>query len=665
MALRSTRMVVCGALLTAGLLAVGCQLLWPWKILLAPQGGTAGLYRFKSADELKQYLTEQYQAKSTPAIDWSNPLQLLYLLLNPDQGLQAVSQQFALTWFLGAAAAPSGATENRDSAGQYSTTNLQEAGVDEGDVMKNDADYVYVLKEGTLRIAKVQPPDALEQLSSVAIEGQPDSLYLLGDKLVALSGTGQWYWYEDAVASPAAPVAASSLQSTTQVIVTIIDVTDRSEPNIIRTYRMEGRLVDSRMVEGRLHIVLAVTPNLPQPEEMPGTPLEKILPMYEVGDGNGGASSSGLIADWPSFYRPADPDGYGIIVVATINTNDPNAEIKSAGLTADAGLIYASTQALYLTDTTYGYSWLSKENTVVHKFHLKDDGAEYAGSGSVPGRPLNQFSLGEYQDFLRIATTVGHVGPIGGDASNNVYVLGEGNAGLEVVGKVEGIAPGEQIYSARFIGPRGFLVTFVKVDPLFTLDLADPCNPKVVGQLKVPGYSNYIHILDENHLLTIGKDAEAQDENWALYQGVQLSIFDVTNFAEPNLMYHESIGTRGTYSEALDNHKAFNFFAPKALLAIPIDLYEGSTGDWSWGTHTFSGLYVYRVTVDEGFNLLGRINTSVRDASEPYWYYYGGNWTRGVFIGDNVYAVTNQLIRSAAASDPNTVIDTLVLPTTP
>jgi hypothetical protein len=203
------------------------------------------------------------------------------------------------------------------------------------------------------------------------------------------------------------------------------------------------------------------------------------------------------------------------------------------------------------------------------------------------------------------------------------------------------------------------------VDPLFTLDLADPCNPKVVGKLKVPGYSNYIHILDENHLLTIGKDADDVGD-FAWYQGVQLSIFDVTNFAEPNLMHHEIIGSRGTNSEALNNHKAFNFFAPKALLAVPIDLYEGATGGPTYGTWTFSGLFVYRVTVEEGFQPLGRISTRLESATEPSrFYYYSSNWTRGVFIDDNVYAVTDELIRSAAVSDPNAVIDTLILPATP
>jgi uncharacterized secreted protein with C-terminal beta-propeller domain len=432
------RLMVGVAVLGISLLTTGCQLLWTWALLSnrpPAKTGAAALYQFKSADELKQYLADQYAAKTAPA----GGLEILY--------------RFAPILFLGAPAAAPVATDGQnngavsgDPTENYSTTNLQEAGVDESDLMKNDANYVYLLKGQDLRIAKVQPPDGLAQLSRVPIEGQPNSLYLLGDKLVALSQTwgGYWYGYADAAVKVGAPTTVAPMpgdppevQGTNEAIVTIVDAADRSEPNVVKTYRLEGNLVDSRMVNGRLHIVLTVVPNLPQPVEIMSTPLEEILPTFKVTDGNGGAVSTGLIADWPSFYRPADPDGYGIIVVATINTNDPNAEIKSVALTADAGLIYASTEALYLTDTNYGYFYDStEEKTIVHKFRLTDEGAEYASSGSVPGRPLNQFSLGEYQDYLRIATTVGHVAQGGGNATNDVYVLGEGEKNLDVVGKV-------------------------------------------------------------------------------------------------------------------------------------------------------------------------------------------------------------------------------------
>lgn len=280
------------------------------------------------------------------------------------------------------------------------------------------------------------------------------------------------------------------------------------------------------------------------------------------------------------------------------------------------------------------------------------------GSGSVWGKILNQFSLGEYNDVLRIATTTGNTWS--GTSKNHVFCLEASEEGLVIIGNIKDMAPGERIYSTRFIGPRGFLVTFVKVDPLFTLDLSDPTDPKVLGELKVPGYSDYIHPFDENHLITIGKDTK-EEGGTAWYQGVQVSIFDVTDFADPVRLYSELIGDRGTTSEALYNHKAFTFWAENSLLAIPVDVFEHETEPdypWGYGTHTFTGLYVYRVTIENGFVFLGRIST---DSASGQDYYYSSDWNRGVFIGESVYAVKSDAVRSAIVEDIEASVNTLIL----
>ena len=232
---------------------------------------------------------------------------------------------------------------------------------------------------------------------------------------------------------------------------------------------------------------------------------------------------------------------------------------------------------------------------------------------------------------------------------------------LDIIGNLKDLAPGEEIYAARFMGTRGYLVTFVTIDPLFTLDLSDPTDPKVAGELKVPGYSEYIHPYGENHLLTIGKDALDVEGN-AWYQGVQLSIFDISNFSEPRLLHTARIGDRGTTSEALGNHKAFTFWEEYGLLAIPIDLYEHQNlpteYPWQWGTLTYKGLYVYRVGIEGGFEYLGRIATL--SGLEQYWYAYG-NYTRGIFIDDRVYAVTSEAVRSAQVEDIPGSLESLMI----
>jgi hypothetical protein len=164
--------------------------------------------------------------------------------------------------------------------------------------------------------------------------------------------------------------------------------------------------------------------------------------------------------------------------------------------------------------------------------------------------------------------------------------------------------------------------------------------------LKVPGYSDYIHPLGEDHLITIGKDTKLED-GFPYYQGVQLSIFDISDFADPQLRYKELIGDRGTESEALHNHKAFTFWAENSLLAIPVNLFKHETPPyypWDYGDNTFTGLYVYRVTAEDGFEYLGRISTDSA-TGEPYFYY--NDWLRGIFIEEDVYAVNSEAVRSA------------------
>jgi uncharacterized secreted protein with C-terminal beta-propeller domain len=719
-----------------------------------PQKREAALRPFQSAEEMRAYFADQAVARVTANGSYGGGLGWDSL----------VTGTVTDTSGTGGATPPTpGAPEATNGSGsddRFSTTNIQEAGVDEGDVVKNDGNYIYLLKGNTVRIVKAVPPDALQQVASVDLPQTADSLYLYGDKLIALSHSwGYWgYWGigvltanaqtqttpvkvaevdtgsgssgdavsddssasspsviaptpPDAVAPPAGdatspPEDATSVNQTT---VTILNVADPSAPAAVATLTFDGDLNSSRLIQNKLHLVLTTMPPLPAnptPDAIRAEPLDAWLPNYEIAMPDG-TSTTGKTVTWESFYYPANPDGYGITMVITVDVDNPNADFKPVALSADAGTIYASTSSLYVTDTNYDYTLMSsREDTIVHKFDLTGETARYVASGLVPGRLLNQYSLGENNGYLRMASSIqNYSGPIimplpmaggtgsaaGGSATassgsvstiaqaattqtqngNAVYVLHEGaTAGqLDIVGRIEGIAAGEQLYSARFIGDRGFLVTFKKVDPLFTIDLSDPTNPKLAGELKVPGYSEYIHLMDENHLLTIGKDAVdaatgGDFGDFAWYQGVLLSIFDVTDLANPQLLHKEVIGTRGTDSEAATNPKAFNYFKAKDALAIPIDLYEGQTTGPEYGTHTFTGVYVYNVTVGNGFSLLGRISTT--DVSSPswgdmpYWYSYD-LYTRGIFMGDNVYAVTDSVVRAAPIAAPSNATGTLTL----
>lgn len=562
-------------------------------------------------------------------------------------------------------AAPPAATDDvATSSDSFSTTNIQEVGVDESDVVKNDGQMIYALSGTRVRIVHAFPAETLALLATVELEDSGDSLYLRGDTLIALShGYASFPFRGDmarppAPGQPAASIIGGPLSDGSQTVATFIDVSDPSNPVVRATVRFEGRLVSSRLIGDRLHLVLMNRPRLPfnpLPATVRSYTLDEWLPDYAV-VGPDGVPRKGKVVDWPDVFRPEDPAGYSITTVVTLDVTDPTAPFASTAITADAGVIYASPEALYITDPGYGVGFFGgpRENTIVHKLGFSDEGTSYVGSGVVPGRPLNQYSLGEFEGYLRIATTRNAFGAGPSRPTNNVYVLGENGTVLEVVGRVEDLAPGEIIYAARFIGRRGFLVTFERIDPLFTLDLSDPTDPRVMGELKIPGYSDHLQLLDEHHLLAIGKDAEDAG-TFAWVQGVQLSIFDVSDMTDPRQIHNELIGGRGTHSEANTNAKAFNFFAPLDALAFPIDIYSSASGGASFGRHEFSGLLVYRVTVEGGFERLGGIASPPTFGGRGCFLSFGGP-TRGVFIGDTVYAVTHDGVKAAPVDDIATLI---------
>ncbi len=319
-----------------------------------------------------------------------------------------------------------------------------------------------------------------------------------------------------------------------------------------------------------------------------------------------------------------------------------------------------------------------RQRTIVNKFSLNNGKVSFEGQGIVPGRLLNQFSMDEYMGNFRVATTLDEQW---GDVlwrsdsttqpqpvvqqSNSVYVL---NENMEIVGRLEGLAPGEKIYSARFVGERAYLVTFRQIDPLFVIDLSQPETPRVLGKLKIPGYSDYLHPIDETHLIGVGKDTEtAKSENFAWYLGMKVAIFDVSDVENPKQMHSLIIGDRGTGSFALQDHKAFLYDKEKQLLVLPIYLHEISEtqkdqiqkgiGDWgSWpayGEPVFQGAFVYRVTLENGFEERGRITHITPEADLKSGYYLDWQYQvkRSLYIDNVLYTVSDKMIKANDLGD--------------
>ncbi len=298
------------------------------------------------------------------------------------------------------------------------------------------------------------------------------------------------------------------------------------------------------------------------------------------------------------------------------------------------------------------YKVLSKEleKTVVHKIAINDGKLEYKNFGEVPGSVLNQFSMDESGDYFRLATTKNqtwsqYMSEEERQSYNNVYVL---NSDMKVVGTLEGLAKGERIYSVRFMGTRAYLVTFVQTDPLFVVDLSDPANLKVLGELKIPGYSNYLHPYSDTMLIGFGKDTAATEWGGVKTKGLKLSLFDVSDVANPKEVNTYVMGDAGSDSIALQDHKAFLFSREKNLLSLPVTISEDKENR-GWGQMVFSGAAVFKVD-EKGFELKGKIDHSdggkvgVQDCWWGYCY-YDNNVLRSLYIGDNLYTFSNKYLK--------------------
>ena len=356
------------------------------------------------------------------------------------------------------------------------------------------------------------------------------------------------------------------------------------------------------------------------------------IPGYTV-TVSGGGTSAGELATPGRTYLPVKPADNALLSVVAFSVDDdvagPDSTTAVAGV---SGSVYASTSSLYVSATKFGNWWDDTDTfatTNVYRFDLGDDTVPLVASGAVPGLTLNQFSLDESDDgLLRVATTAGW----GDAAASGVYVLGASNGTLQTVGSVTRLAPGERIYSVRFIGDRGYVSTFRQVDPLFVIDLAKPTAPRVVGQLKVPGFSSYLQALDDTRLLGVGRDV---DPDTGRVLGLQLSIFDVSDPANPRRTSIYTFPGNGweSWSSALWDHHALGWFARQGILALPVQ-----QGDWTSAT---SGLVVFKVdsASSDAFQNLGQI-----EHDTPV--------LRSVRIGEYLYSVSAGEVRVHAIDNP-------------
>jgi uncharacterized secreted protein with C-terminal beta-propeller domain/predicted transcriptional regulator len=558
-----------------------------------------------------------------------------------------------------------------ESAGSYSSTNIQVAGVDEADIIKNDGKYVYLVSGNKLLIVDAYPAGSMKILSEIEFSRSKSSsqapleLFINKDKLVLFTSIYEDYAREGDVPEIQERVkcfaagCGKPMEEKTGII--IYDISNRENPVIEKEMSVSGYYLSSRMVGEYVYLIS----NQHLYEDI-------LLPVIKDGEIEKEIEPSSIYYDEVEDYSFQNT----IILAVNLENGETTGKALLSGTTQD---IYVSNDNIYAVSIVYPRSHPilyaraedssdssdekpapDKEEAIIktriQKISIKDNSIEHVATGEVPGQILNQFSMDEFDGNFRIATTMGEVWDTQEKSSNNVYVLDDN---LKIIGSLEGLAPGERIYSVRFMGKRGYMVTFKKVDPLFVLDFSSPESPKVLGKLKIPGYSDYLHPYDENHIIGVGKEAvDAEDESgrmmvrdFAWYQGMKIAIFDVSDVENPKEIHKVVIGDRGTDSEALYEHKAFLFDREKKLLVLPITLAEikgERTDDSQYGEQVFQGAFVYELSLEDGFVEKGRItHYSEEDYLKMGYYFYGNkNIRRALYMDNTLYTVSDSMIKA-------------------
>ncbi len=622
--------------------------------------------QFNSEQELKTYLVDEAVEKYSNLFGKEVPYYSWYDNVNVSGNLASVSFD-------------SVGTGSVAETASFSDTNTQEAGVDEADLVETDGSFIYQVTGKQLSIVDARNRDQLSLASQTDLSdlGYIDGAYLYEDQLTVISSISPWqYWY----GGPS--FGFNTTYPTPKVNVTVLDVSDPKDVEIEETSLIDGSLVSSRAIGDQVYVVTRDSFGLPSPELKPkkgvsevekeevstettededvdfnidkslnvdldlnsiwfpnpgtqvyetekeylerikGQELELGLPEFTTVNSKGKVLREGLLSDAEKTYKPLDEDPYNITSVSVFDVDDdqpgPNTSI---GLPANYfNETYVSSENLYLL----GNRWSGQQQTDVLKVDLNP--LEVVAEGNVPGRVLDQFSADEEGDYFRVATTTGW----GNNAENNVYVLEQKGQTLNTVGSIEGIAPGERIYSARFDGDRGFLVTFRQVDPFYTLDLSDPKNPEVAGELKLPGFSEYLQIVEkEGKTQVLGIGRESRD--------LKVSLFDATDFDDPEEVDSYIFDGKYSSSEAQWDHHAVGYYPEFDTLAIPFRSTDGK------------GLRVFGVDAEEGFDELGDITHN------------GEQIRRSLVINDELYAISNGKV---TAHDIQTLdlVDEIVVP---
>jgi len=631
------------------------------------------------------------------------------------------------------------ATDGSTAPGDVSDTNNQEQGVNESDIVKADGlGNVYILTGRHFIIADGFPPQNMSEHARIDLGARGLNLFLDKDnqRVVILAREDQPYYITNPVPVDQAGTVIYPEPQQDYTVAIFYDVSDPANPVLIDQLQLRGYFREGRRIDNRLHLVsnhylrptglyedtqfwelynafystvyqtrcddpdadLATAPAVVAARSSlinkitdvvsSRDPSDYIPDAFRVADGN---KQSVPYLACTDIQFPEVNTSLGLQIITSVDTDGAN--LSAAGIVNNSYITYVSQNNLYLAETSRNWWWIMDDGswpasqTAIYKFAISGATPQYIATGRVDGYVNNQFSLSEYNGALRVATTQDDTFPVAENQwqrvqKNHVSVLmDDGNGALNVVGEVRDFAPDESIRSARFIGNKGFVVTFRNVDPLFTFDLADPANPVMLGELTIPGFSTYMHPYDENHLLTIGRAGGAGGTGTG--NGIQLQLIDISDMANPSVQYSytPTMPSGWSWSTAEHDHKAFTFYQPANLLAIPLQYSNYLTNE------AFSGVAAFEVTLENGFRELGRVDHA--DLAYNYYCVDNAGSLMGSYVGEcansgylywaaprrsivmtdvddiYLYTLSDVGLKASSINDLNTTLGSLVFPSQP
>ncbi|MBC8569422.1 beta-propeller domain-containing protein [Zongyangia hominis] len=535
---------------------------------------------------------------------------------------------------------------NPGTAGTNDTgdqTNNQVDGVVEADIVKTDGNYIYYSNSDTVNIVKMEENGGMEQVSTIKDKEFCYTLdmFLEGSNLVVLSSSNTSLDRQRKMLSDSADTVQSTVKAT------FYDVSDPAVPAVERVITQDGDYQDARMIDGMLYLV-----------SQQYLPLEKTVDQLQPADYvpavTDSTQASGALLSADSIYLLPTVESACYNIVSAVNVREPGGAVNTRAILGSSSQMYVSTNSMYLVcDTFDDAAQISYSN--VYKLELSGLNIVMTASGRVKGSILNQFSMDEYDGYFRIATNL--FDGRKDRRSNNLYVLDEN---LELVSYLENMAQGEELKSVRFMGESAYLVTFKQVDPLFAVDLSDPAKPQILGELKIPGFSSYLHPVSENLLVGVGYDTKEVNDGYGstftVTGGIKLSLFDVSDKADPKEVTSVVLGDCGSYSELMNDHKAFLFYEEKGLIGIPVTLTKNATPGRGYYEsryeNSFNGYVLFQVTGSK-LEEAGRITHQSEEAQKNLEQEMDSALTihRGVYKGDYIYTLSDLKAKSTSLSD--------------